>query len=64
MSIANKRLSVQNSRLLYRNIGTVMFYTAYQDYAADNRKKRKKKKKKKEIDALSNREHAGFPAGF
>lgn len=41
-----------------------MFYTAYQDYAADNRKKRKKKKKKKEIDALSNREHAGFPAGF
>lgn len=46
MSIANKRLSIQNSRLLYRNIGTVMFYTAYQDYAADNRKKRKKRKKK------------------
>ena len=26
--------------------------------------KKEKKKKKKEIDALSNREHAGFPAGF
>lgn len=58
MSMVNKKLFLQNSWLLYRNIGTVMFYTAHQDYAADNRKK------KKEIDALSNREHAGFPAGF
>lgn len=61
MSMVNNKLFVQNSWLLYRDIGAVMFYTAHQDYAIDNKKK---KKKKKEIDALSNREHAGFPAGF
>lgn len=51
--MVNKKLFVQNSCLLYRNIGTVMFYTAHQDYAADNRKKKKEKKKSTRYRAVN-----------